>query len=94
MYAAVMTLRIEGERASEAAMVFTRVLLPRVAASAGFVAGYWLEPVDGVGSGFVLFEMEEHAVAAMPPVADWSAPGVVIEAVDFRRVAASADRPR
>lgn len=90
MYAAIMSLRIQADRASEAAAAFTAVLLPRVAGSEGFVAGYWVDPVDGEGMGFILFETREQAAAAMPPAADWSAPGVVIGGVEFRRVAASA----
>jgi len=58
-----------------------------VQAAAGFVAGYWLDPVDRQGFGFVLFETEAQARAATPPESDWSAPGVTILGVDVRRVA-------
>lgn len=90
MYVAIMNLGIDPDQAADAAAAFSGTLLPRVAASEGFVAGYWLEPVDGTGMGFVLFETRDQAVAAMPPCADWSAPGVTIHKVDVKRVAASA----
>ena len=90
MFAAIMHLGIDARRAPEAAAAFTAHLLPRVAASEGLLAGHWLDPVDGTGFGFVLFETREQAVAAMPPQLDWSAPGVTIRGVDVRRVAASA----
>lgn len=58
----------------------------------GFVRGYWLDPVDGEGFGFVLFETEEQARRATPP--EWSAPGVTILGVDVARVAvAIPERP-
>lgn len=90
MHAAIMRLRIDPRQAAAAASRFGDVLLPRVAAAAGFISGHWVDPVDGVGFGFVLFETEEQARDAMPPNADWSAPGVTFDAVDIRRVAASA----
>lgn len=90
MFAALMKLTIDPGQAPAAAAAFTNELLPRVRAAPGFVAGYWVDPVNGEGFGFVLFETEELAVAAMPPNADWSAPGVVIQSVEVRRVAAAA----
>jgi hypothetical protein len=38
----------------------------------------------------VLFETEEQARQAVPPVSSWAAPGIVITGVDLRRVAATA----
>jgi hypothetical protein len=46
-----------------------------------------LDPVDGEGFGFILFETEEQARRATPPQSIWSAPGVAILAADVRRVA-------
>jgi hypothetical protein len=65
-------------------------ILPRVRAASGLVAGYWLEPADGRGFSIVLFETEEQAREATPPVSSWAAPGIAITDVEFRRVAASA----
>jgi hypothetical protein len=46
MYAAVVRLTIETKRAPAAAATFSTDILPRVTAAAGFVGGYWLDPVD------------------------------------------------
>jgi hypothetical protein len=87
MHAALMHLTIDPAMAPAAAAAFTNELLPRVRAAQGFVAGYWMEPVERQGFGFVLFETEEQARKAMPPVTNWSAPGVAIVRLDIRRVA-------
>lgn len=87
MYAALVRLTIDPARAAEAAAMFTREILPRVKASTGFQAGYWLEPVDGEGFGFVLFDTAEHARQAVLPTDAWSAPGVTIHGVDIRKTA-------
>jgi hypothetical protein len=87
MYAAKVKLRIDPSRAPAAAEAFSRDILPRVTSAKGFVQGYWLDPVDGEGFGFVLFETEEQARRATPPASEWSAPGVTILGVDVARVA-------
>ena len=87
MYAALVQLTIDPRQAPAAAAAFTREILPSVRSAAGFVAGYWVGPVDGEGFGFVLFETQEQALAATPPAAAWSALGVKILGVDIRRVA-------
>ena len=90
MFAALMKLTIDPAQAPRVATAFTNVLLPQVRAAPGFVAGYWLEPAQGQGFGFVVFETAEQAAAAMPPSASWATPGVVIEGVEVRRVAVAA----
>jgi len=87
MYATRVRLRIDPDRAPEAAEAFSKNILPRVTSAEGFVRGYWLDPVDGEGFGFVLFDTEEHVRRATPPTSDWSAPGVTILGVDVARVA-------
>jgi hypothetical protein len=87
MYAAVVKLTIDPKQAPAAATAFSKEILPRVQATKGFVGGYWLDPVDGEGLGFVLFEEKEQAERLTPPTFSWSAPGVAILAVDVRRVA-------
>jgi len=87
MYAAKVRLRIDPSQAAAAAAAFSKDILPRVTSAEGFVRGYWLDPVDGEGFGFVLFETEEQARRAMPPMSDWSTPGVSILGVDVARVA-------
>lgn len=85
-----MSLTIDPDQAPAAADALTHDLLPRIRAAPGFVAGYWLEPADGQGFSFVVFETEEQARQSAPPASSWAAPGVSINEVDFRRVAASA----
>jgi hypothetical protein len=87
MYAAVVKLTIDPAQAPAAAAAFTSEILPRVTSAEGFVRGYWLDPVDGQGLGFVLFETEQQARRATPPQANWSGPGVTILDVDVSRVA-------
>jgi hypothetical protein len=90
MHAAVVTLTIDLDQASAAANALTRDILPKISSAPGFVAGYWLEPAEGRGFSFVVFETEEQAQRSAPPASSWAAPGVSIDEVDFRRVAASA----
>jgi len=87
MYAAKVRLRIDPSLAPAAAEAFSKDILPRVMSAKGFVGGYWLDPVDGEGFGFVLFATEEQARRATPPSSDWSAPGVTILGIDVARVA-------
>ena len=87
MYAALIELTIDPNQAPAAAAAFTESILPRVTAAEGFVRGYWVDPVDGEGFGFVLFDTADQARRATPPAASWSAPGVTIRGVEVRRVA-------
>lgn len=89
-HAALVTLTIDPDQAPAAANALVTDILPRVRSAPGFVAGYWLEPADGQGFSIVLFETEEQARDAAPPVSSWAAPGVTINGVDIRRVAATA----
>ena len=90
MHTALVTLTVDPAHAPAAANALTNDILPMIRSVPGFVAGYWLEP-DEAGKGFsiVLFETEDQARQATPPASDWSAPGVVIDGVDIRRVAIS-----
>ena len=55
----------------------------------GFVSGYWLAPVDGIGMSVIVFETEEHAEAAVGyPLSPL--PGVTPLTVEIREVYASA----
>ena len=89
MHAALVTLTVDPEQAPVAADALTRDILPKIRSAPGLVAGYWLEPVDGRGFSFVVFETEEQARQSAPPASNWAAPGVSIDDVDFRRVAAT-----
>ena len=87
MHVALMHLTIDPAQATAASAAFTNQILPRVRAAPGLVAGYWVDPVDRQGFGFLLFETEEQALTATPPATAWSAPGVTILRTDVRRVA-------
>ena len=87
MHAALIHLTIDPVQAPAAAAAFTKDILPKVRGAPGLVAGYWVDPADGQGFGFLVFENEEQAVGATPPAAQWSAPGVTIERVSMQRVA-------
>jgi hypothetical protein len=90
VHAALVRLTVDPERAPAAAEALVSDILPRVRSASGFVAGYWLEPADGQGFSIVLFETEEQAREAAPPVTSWAAPGIAITDVEFRGVAATA----
>ena len=83
----ILRLRIDPSRAPAGSAAFSKEILPRVTSARGFARGYWLDPVDGKGFGFLLFKTEEQARRTTPPLADWSAPGVTILGVDVARVA-------
>jgi len=93
MHAALVTLSIDPAQAPAAAAAFTSDVLPRVTSAPGFVAGHWLDPVDGRGFAMILFETEAQARAAVPPQAGWAAPGVTIHGAEIRRVAVSVGLP-
>ena len=93
MHAALVRLTVDPEQAPAAADALTSDILPRVRSSSGFIAGYWLEPADGQGFSIVLFQTEEQAREAAPPLSSWAAPGIAITGVEFRRVAATATQP-
>ena len=90
MHAALVTLTIDPDQAPAAANALVNDILPTVRSAPGFVAGYWLEPADGQGFSIVLSETEEQARQTAPPATSWAAPGVTINDVEFRRVAATA----
>ena len=89
MHAAIVTLSIDPALAPAAAAAFTNEILPTIRSAEGLVAGYWVDPVDGKGLGFLVFDTEEHARRSTPPQTSWAAPGVTIHNVEFRRVAVS-----
>jgi hypothetical protein len=90
MHAALMKLTIDPEQAPAAASALTRDILPAIRTAPGFVAGFWLEPVDGRGSHSSCSRWRSRhgdgprRPATGPPRASW------IDEVEVRRVAASA----
>lgn len=90
MHAALVSVRVEPEAQEAARAMLRDQIVPMVASSPGFVAGYWLEAQDDVGLTVLLFDTEENARAAAPDVGPAPAPGATVEDVDFRAVIASA----
>jgi hypothetical protein len=90
VYAALVTLTIDSEQAPAAANALVSDILPTVRSAPGFIAGYWMEPAGGQGFSIVVFETEEQARDAVPPVTSWDTPGVSITGTDVRRVAVNA----
>jgi hypothetical protein len=68
MYAACVYLTIDPKQAPAAAAAFTADILPKIKSAPGFQSGYWVDPGDGQGFGFLVFETERQAVAATPPI--------------------------
>jgi hypothetical protein len=66
MHAALVTLTIDPEQAPAAADALTADILPRICSAPGFVGGYWLEPVEGRGFSFVVFERPKSRHAIRP----------------------------
>lgn len=90
MHATLVSVRVSPE-AQEAALVTLREeVVPMIAGAPGFIAGYWLEPVNGVGLSVILFDTEEQARQASPPVGPAPAPGATVENVEVRAVVATA----
>ncbi len=86
MYAVVATVAIQDAVAARAALDELR--LPIVGRAPGIVAGYWLEPVDGVGMSVLVFQTKEAAEEALRyPLRPL--PGVTPLDVQLREVYAS-----
>jgi hypothetical protein len=72
MHAALVNVTIDQDQAPAAANALTHDILPAIRSAPGFVAGYWLEPVDGHGFSFVVFETEEQARRSASPASNWT----------------------
>lgn len=90
MFAVVASVTVDAAQTAQAQSMLSDRVVPMVKASAGFIAGYWLQPVDGTALSMVLFDTEANARAGAPPVGPAPAPGVTINSVEIREVAASA----
>jgi hypothetical protein len=69
-------------------------VVPMVSQLPGFVAGYWLEALDGKGEAFVLFESEDAANMMVQGIKAQQASGqemsVAFDSVSTRGVVANA----
>jgi hypothetical protein len=85
VHAVVATVDVEDVEAGRQPLQTMR--LDIVARAPGFVAAYWLEPVDDVGMSVILFDSREHAEAAaaypLPAL-----PGITPRTLEIREVLA------
>jgi len=83
MYAIVTNVRVENPE--EARLLLPRAREALVSRAPGIVNGYWLEPIDGIGTSVLVFETKEHAESAaeypVPPM-----PGVTLLDLTIREV--------
>ena len=86
MHAHVVTVEITD---GEAAVKGLEELVPTVKALPGFVAGYWVRLDDSHGSSISVFEPEEQARTAAPPIGGGMA-GVTVTGVQVGEVVGSA----
>jgi hypothetical protein len=87
VHAVVATVRIDEPEKARALLEDARVSLVRRAP--GFISGFWLEPLEGIGMSVIVFDSEEHALEAttypLPAL-----PGVTPITVELREVYAHA----
>lgn len=94
MHAVLVEVDTSGQPDPAVGLDFLRKeVVPRISASAGFQAGYWLRPLDdGKGTAVVVFDSEANAEAASTDlqVGASAGPGVTVIRKELREVAASA----
>jgi len=85
MYAIVTNVRVENFE--EARLLLPEAREALVSRAPGIVSGYWLEPVDGIGTSVLVFQTKAHADEAakypVPPM-----PGVTTLDLTIREVVA------
>jgi hypothetical protein len=86
MYAIVSNVSVDNP--DEARLLLPSAREAIVSRAPGLVHGYWLEPVDGVGTSVIIFETQAEAETALeyplPPM-----PGVTTLDVTIREVFAA-----
>ncbi len=76
MYGVLVRLEIDTARADEAVRMLHEVAIPTIKAAEGFLSGTWMRSLDGARTASVIiFESEEHAVAAAERAAGMPPPG-------------------
>jgi hypothetical protein len=85
MYAIVTNVRVENP--DEARRLLPEAREALVSRAPGIVSGYWLEPIEGIGTSILVFETKDYADEAskypVPPM-----PGVVVLDLTVREVIA------
>jgi hypothetical protein len=95
MHAVLLVVDLSQSDREESLKNLRDVVVPQVSQTPGFKSGVWLAPVGPEamnGTSVVVFETEENAraAAAQIPVGATVGPGVTVESVEVREVAASA----
>jgi hypothetical protein len=88
MWSAIVDVEVEDSSTSEPQL--RDQVIPMVKQSPGFVTGYWMSLDDHKGTSFVVFDTEENARSAAPPVGPGPMPGVTISSVRIARVVGNA----
>jgi hypothetical protein len=92
VHANVVFVNVDASQADPARKGLHEQVIPRVSQTEGFVAGYWLEPVDGKGISVTLRESEQAAREAAGRIQPASSPttGVKLDRIETREVIGQA----
>ena len=92
MHANVVFVNVDASQADPARRGLHEQVIPRISQTAGFVAGYWLESVDGRGISVTLWESEQAAREAAGLIQPDSSPttGVKLDRIETREVIGQA----
>ena len=92
VHANVVFVNVDATQADPARRGLHDQVIPRVSQTSGFVAGYWLEPLDGKGISVTLWGSEEAAREAAGLIHPASSPttGVKVDRIETREVIGQA----
>ena len=92
VHANVVFVNVDATQADPARRGLHEHVIPRTSQTAGFVAGYWLEPVDGKGISVTFWESEQAARDAAGRIQPDSSPttGVKLDRIETREVIGQA----
>jgi hypothetical protein len=92
VHANVVFVNVDASQADPARRGLHEEVIPRVRQTVGFVAGYWLEPIDGMGISVTLWESEQAAREAAGHIQPASSPttGVKLDRIETREVIGQA----
>jgi hypothetical protein len=88
MHAVVVKVTINEREAAET--MLRGQVVPRVSQAPGFVAGYWLTPVDGQGLSVIVFDSEDAARAAADGIVSPETGEVTVNSAEVREVLVNA----
>jgi hypothetical protein len=92
VHANIVFVNVDASQADPARRGLHEHVIPRISQTAGFVAGYWLEPVDGKGISVTFWESEHAARDAAGRIQPDSSPttGVKLDRIETREVIGQA----